>query len=106
MSSELDNWMEWIENSMADEAFDAPMNDDLENFVGGVSCMASRAGPLVQQSGLRISTDLILRVQVVYVIGLFLVGKHRKKVQRKLAELHLIPGMNELFEQFIWKCQA
>ncbi|ELU14681.1 hypothetical protein CAPTEDRAFT_176924 [Capitella teleta] len=106
MSSELDNWMEWIENSMADEAFDSPQGDDLLGFIGGVSAMASRTGPLVQQSGLRISTDLILRVQVVYVLGLFLVGKHRKKVQRKLAELHLIPGLSELFEQFIWKCQA
>ena len=28
------------------------------------------------------------------------------QVQRKLAELHLIPGLSELFEQFIWKCQA
>ena len=61
---------------------------------------------MVQQSGLKISMDLVLRVQVVYVLGLFLVGKHRKKVQRKLAELQLVPGLSELFDQFIWKCQV
>lgn len=105
-ASELDCWMEWIENSMADEAFDAPTTDDLEDFIGGISAMSSSNGPLMKQSGLRISTDLILRVQVVYVLGLFLVGKHRKKVQRKLAELNLIPGLCDLFDQFIWKCQS
>ena len=35
MDSELDCWMEWIENSMADAAFDQPSTDDLENFIGG-----------------------------------------------------------------------
>ena len=46
----------------------------------GISAPAAPGGPMIQQSGLKISTDLILRVQVVYVLGLFLVGKHRKKV--------------------------
>ncbi len=75
-------------------------------YVVGISVPASPGGPMVQQSGLKISTDLILRVEVVYVLGLFLVGKHRKKVQRKLAELQLVPGLSELFDQFIWKCQV
>ena len=35
---------------------------------------------MIQQLGLHISGTLILRVQVIYVLGLFLVGKHRKKV--------------------------
>merc|ERR1719435_676601 len=44
------------------------------------------------------------RVEVVYVLGLFLVGKYRKRVQRKLAELRLIPGMSEVFDSFKWMC--
>lgn len=28
------------------------------------------------------------------------------QVQRKLAELKLAPGLSELFDQFIWKCQV
>ena len=34
-----------------------------------------------------------------YIILLF-------QVQRKLADLKLAPGLSELFDQFIWKCQV
>eukprot|EP00918_Siedleckia_nematoides_P024820 GHVU01053597.1.p1 GENE.GHVU01053597.1~~GHVU01053597.1.p1 ORF type:complete len:770 (-),score=71.82 GHVU01053597.1:2839-5148(-) len=106
MVSELDCWMEWIENSMADTAFDTPTEDDDDEFIGGISEPTSPGGVMVQQPGIKICTELTMRVQVVYVLGLFLVGKHRKKVQRKLADLQLVPGLSELFDQFIWKCQA
>ena len=49
-------------------------------MIVGISVQTSPTGPMVQQAGLKISFDLIKRVQVVYVLGLFLVGKHRKKV--------------------------
>ena len=35
MESELDCWMEWIENSMAEAAFDTQSSDDFDNFIGG-----------------------------------------------------------------------
>ena len=35
MESELDCWMEWIENTMADAAYDQPMEDDDERYIGG-----------------------------------------------------------------------
>lgn len=35
MNSELDNWMEWIDNQMSEDAFDPPTIDDLESFIGG-----------------------------------------------------------------------
>ena len=35
MQSELDCWMLWIENSMADSAFDMPVIDDFDEFQGG-----------------------------------------------------------------------
>ena len=35
MASELDCWMMWIENSMADAAFDMPVIDDFDDFIGG-----------------------------------------------------------------------
>ncbi|KAL8560898.1 hypothetical protein ACOMHN_059082 [Nucella lapillus] len=105
MVSELDCWMEWIDNQMADEVFDQQDRDDLEDFVGGISEPCSEGGSLVQQQGLKITEELVHRVEVVYVLGLFLLGKHRKKVQRKLADLKLAPGLSELFDQFIWKYQ-
>ena len=56
----------------------------------GISVQTSPTGPMVQQAGLKISFDLIKRVQVVYVLGLFLVGKHRKKVGRN--NLNILNG--------------
>lgn len=35
---------------------------------------------MVIQQGLKITEELVQRVEVVYVLGLFLLGKHRKKV--------------------------
>lgn len=35
MVSELDCWMEWIENQMAEEMYDSPSLDDYEDFIGG-----------------------------------------------------------------------
>lgn len=35
MVSELDCWMEWIENQMAEEVYDTPTVDDDEDFIGG-----------------------------------------------------------------------
>ena len=47
--------------------------------------------------------DLVDRVEVLYVLGLLLVGKHRKQVQKELAELKLIPKLSNLFDNFIWR---
>ena len=47
--------------------------------------------------------DLVDRVEVLYVLGLLLVGKHRKQVQKELADLQLIPKLSNLFDSFIWR---
>ncbi|KAK3605673.1 hypothetical protein CHS0354_013470 [Potamilus streckersoni] len=106
MVSELDCWMEWIENQMAEELYDVPQIDEFDDFVGGITIPTIAGAPMVVQQGLKITEQLIQKVEVVYVLGLFLLGKHRKKVQRKLAELKLAPGLSDLFDQFIWKCQV
>ncbi|XP_064640748.1 short transient receptor potential channel 4-associated protein-like isoform X2 [Lineus longissimus] len=106
VGNELDAWMEWIDNSLSQHDAENPEDDDYDDFIGGISEPVAIDSPFCQQPGIRISNDLVQRVQVIYVIGLFLVGKHRKKIQRKLAELKLIPGLNELFDHFIWKCQS
>ncbi|KAH9509476.1 Short transient receptor putative channel 4-associated protein [Bulinus truncatus] len=106
MPSELDCWMEWIDNQMADEVYEPQASDDFDDFVGGVSEPTSEGQPMIAQQALTITEELVQRVEVVYVLGLFLLGKHRKKVQRKLAELKLATGLSDLFDQFIWKCQV
>ncbi|KAL4234774.1 Short transient receptor putative channel 4-associated protein [Mactra antiquata] len=106
MVSELDCWMEWIENQMAEEPYDNPLEDEMDDFIGGITAPTTAESPMQKQQGLTITEELVQRVEVVYVLGLFLLGKHRKKVQRKLAELKLAPGLSDLFDQFIWKCQV
>lgn len=48
--------------------------------VAGISEPSSEGSHMVQQQGLKITEELVQRVEVVYVLGLFLLGKHRKKV--------------------------
>lgn len=45
MVSELDCWMEWIENQMAEEMYDSPSLDDFEDFIGGISEPTTAGGP-------------------------------------------------------------
>ena len=40
--SELDCWMEWIENQMAEEMYDIPTEDDMDDFIGGTLEYRSR----------------------------------------------------------------
>ena len=42
MVSELDCWMEWIENQMAEEMYDIPTEDDMDDFIGGIHEYRSR----------------------------------------------------------------
>ncbi len=44
VANELDSWMTWIDNSMADAAYDVPVTDDFDNFVGGQHTMHSLVG--------------------------------------------------------------
>lgn len=46
----------------------------------GISEPTSAGGAMNVQQGLKITEELVQRVEVVYVLGLFLLGKHRKKV--------------------------
>jgi hypothetical protein len=39
--------------------------------------------------------------QVLYVLGLLLVGKERKQVQKELAQLQLIPKLSNLFDRSV-----
>jgi Trpc4-associated protein len=84
MVSELDCWMEWIENQMAEEPYDNPVEDDSFEFVGGITAPTTAGSPMVLQQGLKITEELVQRVEVVYVLGLFLLGKHRKRYNESL----------------------
>jgi len=90
--AEIDHWMRFIDDHISDELASGE-SMLMESYPGG--------GLTDPCSGL--INDLQDRVEVLYVLGLLLVGKHRKQVQRELAELHLIPKLSNLFDNFIWR---
>ena len=47
----------------------------------GITAPTTAGSAMVQQQSLKITEILVQRVEVVYVLGLFLLGKHRKKVR-------------------------
>lgn len=59
------------------------------------------AMPMIQSRFNRIH-ELMHKVEVFYVLCLFLTGKHKLLVQKKLSELKLIPGMCGLFDKMSW----
>jgi len=90
--SEIDHWMRFIDDHISDEiALGEPLQN--QSYPGGT--LADPSTSLVD--------DLTDRVEVLYVLGLLLVGKQRKPVQKALAELELIPKLSLLYDNFIWR---
>ena len=54
-------------------------------------------------AALNIGEHLLARVEALYVISLLLVGKHRKQMQKELAELELLPKLSNLMDSFVWR---
>merc|ERR1719186_1793074 len=90
--SEIDHWMRFIDDHISDEI-----------ALGESSMLESYSGGGLTDPCSSLVNDLVDRVEVLYVLGLLLVGKHRKQVQKELAELQLIPKLSNLFDNFIWR---
>lgn len=56
----------------------------------GITAPTTAGSPMVLQQGLKITEELVQRVEVVYVLGLFLLGKHRKKVSNSHRLLDML----------------
>ena len=67
--------------------------------LAGISEPTSAGGAMNVQQGLKITEELVQRVEVVYVLGLFLLGKHRKKVNFENME-HIVKqtSLHKIFE--------
>ena len=72
--AEIDHWMRFIDDHISDE-MSAGEPALLESYPGG-----GRTDPTNS-----LVNDLVDRVEVLYVLGLLLVGKHRKQVQVRNA---------------------
>ncbi|KAJ7337109.1 Short transient receptor putative channel 4-associated protein [Desmophyllum pertusum] len=54
------------------------------------------------QSSFKHIHEVMHKVEVFYVLCLFLTGKHKLIVQKRLSEQKLIPGMCQLFDKMSW----
>ena len=90
--AEIDHWMKFIDDHISDEI-----------AMGESALMESYPGGGLADPTTSLVNDLVDRVEVLYVLGLLLVGKHRKQVQKELADLQLIPKLSVLFDSFIWR---
>jgi len=90
--SEIDHWMRFIDDHISDEL-----------ALGEVMTNESYPGGFVADPCTSLVDDLTDRVEVLYILGLLLVGKQRKQVQHSLADLQLIPKLSSLFDSFIWR---
>ncbi|KAL1439952.1 hypothetical protein MTO96_009778 [Rhipicephalus appendiculatus] len=98
IAGEMNHWMQWIENQVSTSGT-GPVMD----FVGGISQWNRESNRFQHEAALKISAEMTFRAEAVYILGLLLVGKRRKEVQRALASLRLIPQLSDLFDHFVWK---
>ncbi|XP_067142158.1 short transient receptor potential channel 4-associated protein-like isoform X2 [Centruroides vittatus] len=97
--SETDQWVQWIDNQVKNEI----LNTQEFPFICGISQWSDTNGLMRPESAIQIATEFSFRANAVCVLGLLLVGRHRRKVQKELAELGLIPQLSELFDHFVWR---
>ncbi|KAH8009131.1 hypothetical protein HPB51_010921 [Rhipicephalus microplus] len=98
IAGEMNHWMQWIENQVSTSGT-GPVMD----FIGGISQWNRESGWFQHEAALKISAEMTFRAEAVYILGLLLVGKRKKEVQRALASLRLIPQLSDLFDHFVWK---
>ncbi|XP_064466570.1 short transient receptor potential channel 4-associated protein-like [Ornithodoros turicata] len=100
IAGEMNHWMQWIDTQVTADAEGAEQQSD---FVGGISQWNQSTVQFQHETALKIQAEMAFRAEAVYVLGLLLVGKRRKEVQRALAMLRLIPQLSDLFDHFVWK---
>ncbi|KAK8777116.1 hypothetical protein V5799_029539 [Amblyomma americanum] len=98
VAGEMNHWMQWIESQVS--SMEAVPEQD---FIGGISQWNRESYRFHHEAAMKISAEMTFRAEAVYILGLLLVGKRRKEVQRTLASLRLIPQLSDLFDHFVWK---
>uniref|UniRef100_UPI00358EE955 short transient receptor potential channel 4-associated protein isoform X2 n=1 Tax=Myxine glutinosa TaxID=7769 RepID=UPI00358EE955 len=97
---ELEHLITWMEmaplNTLLEE--DGETNDLVLQFEGQVR-------DALPQS-MRAMHEVICKVEVLYVLIVLLTGKRRDQVHKLLSQFQLIPGLNDLFDELIWKESA
>ncbi|GIY53963.1 hypothetical protein CDAR_193911 [Caerostris darwini] len=100
---ESEQWLSWI-----DTRFQREMASELrsDTFVGGVTLWSEYNSYGPPRISIKTTLELTFRADAMCVLGLLLIGRHRKEIQKELTDLRLIPQLSDLFDHFVWKTNA
>lgn len=54
---------------------------------------------------LKIHNEKMYKIEALFILTLLLCGNYKDEVQKHVSKLNLIPGLNKLFKNFIWKSE-
>ncbi|GFY53685.1 hypothetical protein TNIN_156591 [Trichonephila inaurata madagascariensis] len=98
---ESEQWLHWIEDQCNRDLY-----SDFEPFVGGITSWSESSNHGPAKTSIRMTLELTIRADAVCVLGLLLVGRRRKEVQKELSELKLIPQLSDMFDHFVWRTNS
>eukprot|EP00057_Strongylocentrotus_purpuratus_P030323 XP_781318.3 PREDICTED: short transient receptor potential channel 4-associated protein isoform X1 [Strongylocentrotus purpuratus] len=98
--SQIDSWVTWLDSSLAFDALAEVANEDEGVYLN----LPLHDLSLPLPDSLKTMHEVVYKVEVLHVLCLLLGGKQRHKVHEILAQYKLMPGLNNLFDKVIWRC--
>uniref|UniRef100_A0AAY4D3D0 Short transient receptor potential channel 4-associated protein n=1 Tax=Denticeps clupeoides TaxID=299321 RepID=A0AAY4D3D0_9TELE len=103
---ELEDWYTWLDDALVLDALMLMATDEADHSnpeSSDESTMGS--SPLRHRlpQSMKMVHEIMYKVEVLYVLCVLLMGRHRNQVHKMLAEFRLIPGLNNLFDKLIWR---
>ncbi|GIX93541.1 hypothetical protein CEXT_265851 [Caerostris extrusa] len=100
---ESGQWLSWLDIHLRREIASELRSD---TFVGGVTSWSEYNNNGPPRTSIKTTLELAFRADAMCVLGLLLIGRHRKEIQKELTDLRLIPQLSDLFDHFVWKTNA
>uniref|UniRef100_A0A6I8PFC2 Transient receptor potential cation channel subfamily C member 4 associated protein n=1 Tax=Ornithorhynchus anatinus TaxID=9258 RepID=A0A6I8PFC2_ORNAN len=101
---ELEEWYMWMDNALVLDLL-LPGADDDPDHSGSESPDESGPTParLRVPQAMKVMHEVMYKLEVLYILGVLLMGSQRGQVHTLLAKFRLVPGLNRLFEELIWR---
>uniref|UniRef100_A0AAY4D077 Short transient receptor potential channel 4-associated protein n=1 Tax=Denticeps clupeoides TaxID=299321 RepID=A0AAY4D077_9TELE len=104
---ELEDWYTWLDDALVLDALMLMATDEADHSNPGTFLLLLTMGssPLRHRlpQSMKMVHEIMYKVEVLYVLCVLLMGRHRNQVHKMLAEFRLIPGLNNLFDKLIWR---
>uniref|UniRef100_A0AAY4D068 Short transient receptor potential channel 4-associated protein n=1 Tax=Denticeps clupeoides TaxID=299321 RepID=A0AAY4D068_9TELE len=102
---ELEDWYTWLDDALVLDALMLMATDEADHSNPGTFLLTMGSSPLRHRlpQSMKMVHEIMYKVEVLYVLCVLLMGRHRNQVHKMLAEFRLIPGLNNLFDKLIWR---